>query len=541
MSLASSFEKSDHLGVLAKAWWTALQERMSKAGVSSTVKTSSQEAASLIAPAALAAQVVRQAFPAQKVLRVLVLGRDPLFRLDGGRWLSYANDFLGVAGQIEFLTLIDEEAPTSFGSVASELALSRAKPVTPDQAVSGEGSRADLVIWVHPVNEVESPESEQQAALAIRLAESGVPVYSCHFSELDHLSQDIIVNPCGWSFQLLDETPVNRFGISLNGTGIRGGWGAVLSRLARASGNMPAASISAVRHAFAVLREEGGGSSTWNLGDQIKGPAGEGGKLVGLLGGMAMDAANGRVYHVSPDAKSLDMIGQMPGRFLREMPQDLKELTVWASRAYLNFLTELPPDEKQRKVVVGILQNAIDAGIDEACVGLARCYEATNRQPYLNEADRLYRSCAARSPMAAYYVAHQCMTSDPAKGHELLHFAAEHAYPFALCDLGISLYQSADTRQKGLDLLKQASAAGDVTASYHLAVLAVQVGQYEEAKSYLKGPVECGDGECAEFYLKIVEAQIKSGAGDRKAYKNQQSWVRTRMKKMKGRARAESA
>lgn len=541
MILATSFDKSEHLGVLAKDWWSALQLRMKEAGVASTVKTSSQEAASLIAPAALVAQVVKHARPAQAAQRVLVLGRDPLFRLDGGRWLNYANDLLGRDAGIEVLTLIDEDAATSFGSVATELGLPRATTISVDQVAVENGCRADMVLWVHPVNEVDSPETEQQASLAIRLASGGVPVYACHFSELDHVSQDIILNPQGWSLQLLDECPVNRFGISLNGTGIRGGWGAVLTKLNPATASMPAACVEAVRHAFAVLREEGGGASTWNIGDRIKGNPGYSGELVGLLGGMAVETATGRLYQVSPDGKTLDMIGQMWERFPRVMPKDLRELTVWASRAYLNFMTELPPDEKQRKVVVDILQSAIDCGIDEARIGLARCYEATKRQAYQMAADQLYRSCALRSPMAAYYVAHQTIENDPEKGQQLLRFAAEQGYPFALCDLGISLYQSDDTKQKGVELLKRASAVGDVAASYHLAALAVQDGQYEDAKSFLKGPVECGDRECAEFYLKIVEAQIKSGSGNRKECKNQQSWVRSRMKIMQARARAEGA
>ena len=91
MSLAEAFAKSKNLGKLSQAWWPHLQKEMAAKGISTTVKAVADQAASLIAPAALIANITRTSFsPVPQQLRVLVLGRDPIFRIDSGRWIAYA-------------------------------------------------------------------------------------------------------------------------------------------------------------------------------------------------------------------------------------------------------------------------------------------------------------------------------------------------------------------------------------------------------------------------------------------------------------------
>jgi len=81
-------------------------------------------------------------------------------------------------------------------------------------------------------------------------------------------------------------------------------------------------------------------------------------------------------------------------------------------------------------------------------------------------------------------------------------------------------------------MFQDAAELGDVTAMYHLGMRAASRGDLEQSKSAVKPGVEMGDPACADVYLKVVEHQIKTGAGDRSAYRRQQSWVRGCLNRM---------
>lgn len=541
MSLSKAFQTNKHLGKLASAWWTALHEEMSAKGVSTTVKTVADEAASLIAPAALVAMVVSAGVQSPAAsMRVLVLGRDPMFRRDNGRWLSYAGAFLGNGTEIEFLTLIDEDAKTSLGEVALGLKLQASTFVTNDQILDGSCGGIDLVLWVHPTTEIHDEDSAFQAEAAYKFANAGTPVFSCHFNEVDHIAQSVIVGHDGWQFKLLGKAPgdksyLNRYGIALTGTGVRGGWGAMLSQLVPVSeqaDRRPAVDVAAVRCALALLRAEGGGQSGWTLGDTLSTKAGAGSRLIGLLGDMVVDRTYGHVFTLTHEGKNLKLIGYLWADMLKAMPTSLSDLTVWASRLYLNFAHELPPADCDRKPYIAALEDAMEGSLVEGGVGLARCYEASGRHELKLEADRLYRKFASQSPIAAYYMAHKEIDHQPELAIELFTKAADAGYPQAVCDLGLLLVDDTVTREKGLQLLKDACDLGDVTAIYHVALGEAQAGAFEPAKKRLRPAVELTDRNCIELFLAIVQTQLKSGVGDRTKVRRDQSWARTYLKKL---------
>jgi TPR repeat protein len=541
LSLSNAFDSSKNLGKLAPVWWQHLQKEMTAKAVTSQVKAVATQAASLIAPAALIAAVAKSGMvDLQPVMRVLVLGRDPMFRLDSGRWLAYAKDFIGDLEHFEALTLINEKPKTSLGDVAEALGLPAATVVTNEDLLSGECGRIDFVLWVHPVNEIHDAENCFQAQAACSLAKRGIPVFASHFNEMDHIAQSVILNGSGWDFCVFKGNGprpayVNRFGIALKGTGIRGGWGAMMTKvvpLPPDSPRPPANDIAVVRTALAMLRAEGGGYSKWNLGDVLASAPGGSSRMIGLIGDMALDLTYGRVFHLDAEGDKHIAIGQCWKSLLDARPDILADLIVWSARLYTNYAFEFPPAKNDRAEYEGALRLAIEEGVVEAAIGLARCLEGTRTQDSAAEADRLYRANVRSSPMAAYYVAHTLADSNLQEAANHLKWAGEQGYANAICDLGRLMLDDPQNRALCISLLQDAAALGDVVAMNHVGVMAANEGRHEDAKSAFKPAIELGDKVCADMYLQIVEAQIRQGGENRSKLKREQSWVRERIKKI---------
>jgi hypothetical protein len=537
VSLAEAFEKSKNLGKLSQAWWPHLQKEMAAKAISTTVKAVADQAASLIAPAALIANIVRTSFnPVPQQLRVLVLGRDPIFRIDSGRWISYAGDFLGI-DQVEILTLIAEDPKTSISAVAEGLGLPAATVVDEEQILTGSVGRIDMVLWVHPLNEIVDADTLQARTIAIDLAGKGIPVFACHFNEVDHISQSVILESVGLQFELLKGSSrqypyVNRFGIASRGTGVRGGWGAMMSRVAPSSTKREPSDIAAVRCALGLLRAEGGGFDRWTLGDALASPNGASARVIGLLGDMAVDKRYGRVFFLDDDGKRLEVKGQVWQSMLKQMPDNLGDLVIWASRLYVNFAFEIPPAESDRKLYMNAMEEGISAGLVEASIGLARCLEGKSSPESKARAESLYQANVRNSPMAAYYVAHTLVDTNLQLAADHLQWAADQGYAHAVCDMGRLIMDDKSNQELAEKLFQDAADLGDVVAMYHLGMRAAARGDLEQSKASVKPGVEMGDPACADVYLKVIEHQIKTGAGDRSAYRRQQSWVRGCLNRM---------
>lgn len=537
MSLAEAFAKSKNLGKLSQAWWPHLQKEMAAKGISTTVKAVADQAASLIAPAALIANITRTSFsPVPQQLRVLVLGRDPIFRIDSGRWIAYAADFLSIE-QVEILTLIAEDPKTSISAVAEGLGLPAATVVDEEQLRAGAVGHIDMVMWVHPLNEIVDADTLQARAIAIELAGKGIPVFACHFNEVDHISQSVILESVGLQFELLKGSTrqypyVNQFGIASRGTGVRGGWGAMMSLVSPSTTKRKPADIAAVRCALGLLRAEGGGFDRWTLGDALASPSGASARVIGLLGDMAVDKRYGRVFFLDDDGKRLLVKGQVWQTMLKQMPDNLGDLVVWASRLYVNFAYETPPAENDRSLFIKALEEGITAGLVEASIGLARCLEGKKSPESKARAESLYQANVRTSPMAAYCVAHTLLETDLQLAADHLQWAADQGYAHAVCDMGRLIMDDKANQELADKMFQDAADLGDVTAMYHLGMRAASRGDLEQSKAAVKPGVEMGDPACADVYLKVVEHQIKTGAGDRSAYRRQQSWVRGCLNRM---------
>ena len=537
MSLAEAFEKSKNLGKLSQAWWAHLQKEMAAKAISTTVKAVADQAASLIAPAALIANIARSSFtPLPQRLRVLVLGRDPIFRIDSGRWNSYAGEFLGIE-QVEILTLIAEDPKTSISAVAEGLGLPAATLIDSELLQACEGDRIDMVLWVHPLNEIVDPYTVQACSLATDLAGKGIPVFACHFNEVDHIAQSVILESGGLQFELLKgpgrQYPyVNQFGIASRGTGVRGGWGAMMSRVTPSSTKREHSDIAAVRCALGLLRAEGGGFDRWTLGDALASPSGTSARVMGLLGDMAIDQRYGRVFFLDDDGKRLQVKGQVWLTMLKQMPGNLADLVVWASRIYVNFAFETPPADSDRNLFIKALEEGISAGLVEASIGLARCMEGMKTLESTTRAEALYQANVRTSPMAAYYVAHTLVNSNLQLAADHLQWAADQGYAHAVCDMGRLIMDDKSNQELADKLFQDAAELGDVVAMYHLGMRAASRGELEQSKATVKPGVEMGDPACAEVFLKVVEHQIRTGEGDRTDYRRQQSWVRGCLNRM---------
>lgn len=541
MSLDQLFVKSKNLGKLSQAWWFELQKEMSAKGVTTTVKAAGEQAASLIAPAALVANIANASnVDFNGKLRVLVLGRDAMFRLDEGRWVTYAQDFIGGIEHFELLRITAENGKTSIADVVEGLGRPAATVVSPDEVRTGSCGQIDFAVWTHPAVEIEDDESNELALFAAEISAQGIPVYACHFNEVDHISQCVIVGASGWTFSLAKSGErnhpfVNRYAVGSSGIGVRGGWGAMMSKFERSAEDaisVTAEDVKVVRTALAMLRIEGGGYAKWTLGDTLPSLAGGAVRMLGLLGDMAVDTTYGRVHHLDDEGKVLLLIGHSWKDFMDQRPDNLAGLLVWASRLYINFAFEFPPGDKDRDEYISALRSASEFGVTEATIGLARCLENTKLPDKLAEADLLFRSCSDKSPAAAYYVAHTLVNEDLQKAANLLERAADKGYAHAVCDLGRLILDDPNNQDACFFFLEKAASMGDTTAMFEVAKRDIGLRQNDKAKRVLKPGVELADLSCANMYLTIVTHQLQSGEGDRTKIKREQSWVREQIKRI---------
>ncbi|MCW5276196.1 hypothetical protein IGA88_32985 [Pseudomonas aeruginosa] len=135
MVLQKALQSSKNLGDLTQVWIREITARTRAENVVSTVKLTVGDTASLVAPAALVAEVVLQTGLADKKtpLRVLLIGRDPMIRLDHSVWASLAGDMIGRPGQVEITLTHAEQAITSMYPVAQALRLPHCNVMLPEQ------------------------------------------------------------------------------------------------------------------------------------------------------------------------------------------------------------------------------------------------------------------------------------------------------------------------------------------------------------------------------------------------------------------------
>ncbi len=266
MVLQKALQSSKNLGDLTQVWIREITARTRAENVVSTVKLTVGDTASLVAPAALVAEVVLQTGLADKKtpLRVLLIGRDPMIRLDHSVWASLAGDMIGRPGQVVITLTHAEQAITSMYPVAQALRLPHCNVMLPEQILAAGQSNVDLAIWVHPAAEVDSPEEQKHVQIALHLHKNEVPVVACLFNETDLHGQNIILSSAGLSLVPFGEglkrgsKAINRFGISSRNVGLEGGWGAVLCHLTDSEVRRADNEVALVKAALSLLRLEGG-------------------------------------------------------------------------------------------------------------------------------------------------------------------------------------------------------------------------------------------------------------------------------------------
>ncbi|WGK63340.1 hypothetical protein QAO71_17515 (plasmid) [Halopseudomonas sp. SMJS2] len=528
MSLKEAFNRSKHLGELASAWMKHLRTGAEAAGAELPYKITEGDVASLIAPAALLANIILKEgmHLTHPPKRVLILGGDPITRLDRSIWMGYANQFLGIPKSFEIFQLRDEDPRSNLYETGVALGLQPSTIVAAQDLLRGEGPEIEIALWIHPV--AETPEHDaSDADLAAMLHAQGIPVYSCHFNELDLHVQNYALNTSGISLAPLGQVlssgsmAVNRFGISSQSLGITGGWGALLAKAEPAKQKIPRAHIQAVVAATTLLRSQGYETSGWTFGTRINGVAFNRVLPIALLGNMAVDDRYGYVLSEHEKPRILNVSGHAWSDLVAEMPKSNFNLLYWASRLKLCFNTFLPKEPKRRTEVIDTLTSAYQLGALDAGIALARGYESLKTEKGTSDAIAIYQEIGAQHPMSSYVLAHHEMgngNSGDAEG--LMNAAAEFGYPPAVTDLGVMAFQSGKTAQ-GLALLKKAMALGDSEAAFSWAEIQIQQGAYVEALEALRKAWATGHEEALKVAQWLATEMLQKGLGKRSVVKRE--------------------
>lgn len=528
MSLKDAFNRSKHLGDLSAAWLKHLLTEANAAGAMLPPKITESDVASLIAPAALLANLISKQglhlnHPPK---RVLILGSDPITRLDRSIWMGYANRFLGIADPFEIFQLRDEAPRSNLYETGIALGLQPSKFVAVQDLLRGEGPDIDIALWIHPV--AETPEHESSDAdLAAQLITQDVPVYSCHFNELDLHVQNYALNTSGLclttlgNFLTSGSEAVNRYGISSQGLGITGGWGALLAKAEPANKKLPRVQIQTVVAATTLLRAQGYETSGWTFGTRINGVAFNRVLPIALLGNMAVDDRYGYVLSEQERPRILNVCGHAWADLVAEMPKSNFNLLYWASRLKLCFNTFLPKEPKRRSEVVDTLTSAYQLGALDAGIALARGYESLKTEKGASNAIALYQEIGDQHPMSAYVLAHhETGKGNAGEAERLMHAAAQFGYPPAVTDLGVMAFQSGKPAQ-GLALLKKAMMLGDSQAAFSWAEIQIEQGAYVEALEALRMAWATGHEEALKVAQWLATEMLQKGLGKRSVVKHE--------------------
>tara|TARA_B100002003_G_scaffold229121_1_gene238147 strand:+ start:2186 stop:3838 length:1653 start_codon:yes stop_codon:yes gene_type:complete len=528
VSLKEAFNRSKHLGELSAAWLRNLRTEVDAAGAWLPAKITDADVASLIAPAALLANILLKEgrLDGCTPQRVLIIGSDPITRLDRSIWMGYANRFLGLADRFEIFQMHDEDPRSNLYDTGLALGLVPSTFISPPAILNGEGPEFDMALWIHPV--AETPEHDSNdAAIAALLNAKGVPVYSCHFNDLDLHVQNYALNTSGLSLAPLGQvissgtSAVNRFGISSRSLGIAGGWGALLAKAAPAKQEIPAVHIQTVIAATTLLRSQGYEAEGWTFGTRINGVAFNRVLPIALLGNMAIDDRYGYVLSEQDKPRILNVRGHAWSDLLAEMPTSNFNLLYWASRLKLCFNTSLPKEPKRRTELIDALTSAYQLGSLDAGIALARGYESLNTETAASDAIAIYQEIGAQHPMSAYVLAHFVMDNGhPDEAEGLMHAAAQFGYPPAVTDLGVMAFQNGKPAQ-GLALMKKAMTLGDSQAAFSWAEIQIQQGEYVEALSAHRKSWATGHEEALKVAQWLATEMLQKGLGKRSVIKQE--------------------
>lgn len=528
MSLKEAFSRAKHLGELSSAWMKHLRAEVDATGAKLPGKITEGDVASLIAPAALLANILVKEgdHPGHPPKRVLILGNDPITRLDRSIWMGYASRFLGFASPFEIFQLRDEDPRSNLYDTGIALGLQPSTLLAAHDLVRGEGPEIDIALWVHPV--AETPEHEAyDSDVAAALIGQGVPVYSCHFNEVDLHVQNYALNTSGIALAPLGDglsrgsMAVNRFGISSQSLGITGGWGALLAKAEPAKQKIPDVQVQTVIAATSLLRSQGYETSGWTFGTRINGVAFNRVLPIALLGNMAVDDRYGYVLSEQEQPRILSLCGHAWSDLVAEMPKSDFNLLYWASRIKLCFSTYLPKEPKRRAEVIDALISAYQMGALDAGIALARGYESLKTEKGASDAIALYREIGTQHPMSAYVLAHHEMgKANIEEAKKLMHAAAQFGYPPAVTDLGVMAFQSGQPAQ-GLALLKKAMTLGDSQAAFSWAEIQIEQGAYAEGLEALRKAWATGHEEALKVAHWLATEMLQKGLGKRSAVKHE--------------------
>lgn len=490
MNLNKEFKAASNLGVIAKKWFTALEDRFKAAGIEPAVKTGIDGAASLLAPAALIAQAIGiEELPADRALRVLVLTDDPVAVMDEGIWLGFTADLAGTHG-VDFHCTCDKVIHSNLYDNAVQLGLRGYSTITADEA---QGQAWDLAFWIHPA--IEAGESGAIVDLIATLHALGTPLYACMYNELDALIQCHGLADKGLEFSWLDapianaqlgKASVNKYGIATAEVGVEGGWGAVLTKLQPASVTAQPDDWQFIKVAMSLFRLEGSTSAAWSLGEVVAGVSFNKCQPIGLIGNLAVDPQTGLLLSECSTTNVLNAVGHLWTAELSKLPKNNFELVPWAARVKLAFNNQLTREDKKRVETIAMLELAFSGGMVEAGIALARGYERIDTTDAQDKARVIYTAIGLEHPMSAYYLAHDALArGDESECIRSLTVAVTDGYVPAITDLGIVMKDAGDLVEADR-LFTLASDRGDAEANFRKGELLIGAGSYEKALDYLR-------------------------------------------------------
>lgn len=517
MNLSNEFSAAPNLGVIAKKWFAGIEKMFEAAGIEMSVKTGVDGAASLLAPAALIAQLIkRENLPADRALRILLLSDDPLTAMDDGMWLAFAADLAGVQS-VEIHSTCEEVIHSSLFEPGTRLGLKGCLQTTTESART---QAWDLALWIHPA--IEAGKSEAEASLLVALHAAGVPTYACMYNELDALIQSHGLNPKGLEFSWLNgqlasarfgKESVNKFGYATAEVGIEGGWGAVITTLQPASMTSTPDDWRFITLAMSLFRLEGATSAAWSLGEVVAGVSFNQCKPVGLIGNQAVDPGTGLLLTECPTTKVLMAVGHLWAALLQDMPKSNFGLLPWAARVKLSFNSQLTKEDKKRAESVDLLERAFKEGMVEAGIALARGYEGVGTESAKQKADLIYKAIGSKHPMSAYYLAHQSLSQGAeAQFLSLLGECVVAGYVPAITDLGCVMIDCGETGE-ALRLFTQAMDRGDAEAAFRLGELLIKANDYDAALEKLRTAWSKGHPDALNTAHWLCNEMLKHGLG----------------------------
>lgn len=517
MNLSHEFNKAPNLGVIAKKWFVALEQRMQAAGIESAVKTGVEGAASLLMPAAMIANLIKiEGLPTDRALRVLVLGDDPVPVMDRGVWLGYVNDLAGVV-QVDCFCTCEKVIESNLFGASQKLGLPPCPRTTLSEASTQDW---DLAIWVHPA--IEAGECEDVLDVLPVLHSAGVPVYACMYNELDALIQNHGLAQIGLEFGWVNSSgpnarvtkaSINKYAYSTSEVGIEGGWGAVLTKLKPASVASTPEDWAVIKVAMALFRLEGSASATWSFADTVAGVSFNQCKPVGLIGNFAVDPVTGLLLSECSTTRILKVVGHLWTDMLSSMPKGSFDLVPWAARIKLSFNTEITREKKKRVETVKVLADAFSSGMVDAGMALARGYERMGTPEAIGKAMAIYTKIGADHPMSAYALAHDALS----KGQEsefiaLLRVAVDAGYVPAITDLGCVMLDLGNL-EEAHRLLSLAMDCGSADAAFRLGELLIKHGMYDDAIVCLRASWSKGHPDALNTAHWLCSEMLNKGLG----------------------------